>query len=72
MESLKKRGIAEELTSVDVIAGLDLLSSRGQWSKCLQTAENEVSCLAYTGGYAAKLGSIITNHRLIRHMRVVK
>ena len=43
--SLKKRGKAEELASVDVIAGLDLLASRGQWAKCLQTAENEVRVL---------------------------
>ena len=43
VESLKKRGKAEELANVDVIAGLDLLANRGQWSKCLQTAENEVN-----------------------------
>ena len=43
VESLKRRGKAEELASVDVIAGLDLLANRGQWAKCLQTAENEGS-----------------------------
>ena len=42
VESLKKRGKAEELASVDVIAGLDLLANRGQWAKCLQTAQQEV------------------------------
>ena len=45
VESLKRGGKAEELANVDVIAGLDLLANRGQWAKCLQTAENEVRYL---------------------------
>ena len=52
--SLKKRGKAEELASVDVIAGLDLLASRGQWAKCLQTAENEVRVLIGSIGWIDK------------------
>ena len=57
VDSLKKRGKAEELANVDVIAGLDLLANRGQWAKCLQTAENEgVEVLnKYVALYSAQL-----------------
>lgn len=57
VQHLKNRGKADELASVDVVAGLDLLASRGQWAKCLQTAEQQGQAVLnkYTAQYAATL-----------------
>ena len=31
-----------QLASVDVIGALDMFAEKGEWSKCLQTAEQQV------------------------------
>ncbi|BFY99323.1 hypothetical protein BsWGS_02362 [Bradybaena similaris] len=37
----RDQGKAEDLASVDVIGALDLYVERGEWSKCIQTAEQQ-------------------------------
>ncbi|CAB4017982.1 intraflagellar transport 172 homolog [Paramuricea clavata] len=54
---LKQKGKADQLVDVDVIAGLDMMIQRGEWAKCIQTAEqqgNEVLS-KYVAQYAAHL-----------------
>ncbi|XP_070555163.1 intraflagellar transport protein 172 homolog [Ptychodera flava] len=40
-EFLKNQGKAESLIGVDVIAALDMYVDRGQWEKCIETAEKQ-------------------------------
>ncbi|XP_012943117.1 intraflagellar transport protein 172 homolog isoform X1 [Aplysia californica] len=37
----RDQGKAEDLASVDVIGALDLFAEKGEWDKCLQTAEQQ-------------------------------
>ncbi|KAJ3125766.1 hypothetical protein HK098_008226 [Nowakowskiella sp. JEL0407] len=41
IKHLKNTGMVEDLITVDVAAGLDLLAQRGEWEKCLQTASQQ-------------------------------
>ncbi|KAK3767076.1 hypothetical protein RRG08_017951 [Elysia crispata] len=40
-EFCRDQGKAEDLASVDVIGALDMFAEKGEWSKCLQTAEQQ-------------------------------
>ncbi len=40
-EHLKNEGQAESLIGVDVIAALDMYAGRGEWDKCIETAEKQ-------------------------------
>ncbi|XP_078598147.1 intraflagellar transport protein 172 homolog [Branchiostoma floridae x Branchiostoma japonicum] len=40
-EYLKNQGKVESLVGVDVIAALDMYVDRGQWEKCIETAEGQ-------------------------------
>ena len=40
-EFLRNQGKAEALAGVDVIGALDMYVERGQWDKCLETAEQQ-------------------------------
>lgn len=42
MSHLKSDGQAEKLVSMDVSAGLDVYIQRGEWQKCLETAQSQV------------------------------
>ena len=36
-----------QLAGVDVVAALDMFVDRGEWEKCLQTAEQQVLFISY-------------------------
>ena len=36
-----------QLAGVDVVAALDMFVDRGEWEKCLQTAEQQVRLISY-------------------------
>ncbi|OWF38575.1 intraflagellar transport protein 172 homolog [Mizuhopecten yessoensis] len=40
-DHLKNEGKAEALASVDVVGALDMYAGKGEWEKCLQTAEQQ-------------------------------
>ena len=41
-EHLKHHGDIKAMVPVDVVAALDMYVERGQWDKCIQTAERQV------------------------------
>ncbi|KAJ1542553.1 hypothetical protein HK096_009264, partial [Nowakowskiella sp. JEL0078] len=41
VKHLRSQGMADQLVNLDVSAGLDLFAQRGEWEKCLQTANSQ-------------------------------
>nr|CAB3255301.1 intraflagellar transport protein 172 homolog [Phallusia mammillata] len=56
-QHLKHHGDTKTMASVDVIAALDMYIERGQWEKCIQTAEQQGHQVLhkYVAQYAANL-----------------
>ncbi|XP_078486595.1 intraflagellar transport protein 172 homolog [Ciona intestinalis] len=56
-EHLKHHGDTKTMASVDVIAALDMYVEKGQWEKCIETAEKQSHAVLhkYVALYAAQL-----------------
>eukprot|EP01135_Chromosphaera_perkinsii_P005322 Nk52_evm3s343 gene=Nk52_evmTU3s343 len=57
VKHLKSTGGAERLVDIDIIAGLDMFVQRGEWVKCMETAEQQGPEVVakYSALYAASL-----------------